>query len=321
MKLAALLLLLSALAACGEAPSGEAPADARQAHAGPSSANAPEVGIELRRGRQPRELVRIGIRGVVLGPEGGPLVWKLFADPWRADDAWTFFRVYAPFRMKSGDGDLAFRGQGRVKAGPIERRMIFEWARQRAAEAAGGRGGADYGLVFAWHQGGPAGICENVVLYLTGEAVATACGWGREVRGRVAPGPLGLVYGWFDGLGPFQLGGEEASRQQGQLAARLIFAGRGARPSTSAQRADIQAFAASLFAELAARRRGAAPIPSRLLSPPGVGARGEVVLELPEKPPPPPRRARPSFAPGPRSEPSPPGGGGRPALKPPGYRR
>ena len=264
--------------------------------------------MELRRGRTPRELVWIGLRSVIVGPEDGPREWKLFAEPRRSEEAWSFFRLYAPFKMKSPEGDLTFRGHGKVKPGSASQRMIFEWARQVANEVAGGRAGAAYGLVLAWHQGGPADICENVVLYLSGEAVATACGWEREVRGRLDAAPLAEVYEWFDRLQPFQAGDDDPdeSFRSGKLQARLIFAGRGPRFSSPAEQEEIRSFAAALFAELAARRRGfgatlapaapgapAAP-PARLLLRPGAGAGAqEIVLELPERPPPPPRPSLP----------------------------
>lgn len=304
------LLMIAGLAACGEAPSGSpAPGASQGKKAAPAvPAAAPAwVGFELRRGGELRELVRIGLRGVVIGPAGGPLEWKLFAEPRRADDAWYLLNTYAPFKRSAPEGELVFRGRGKVKAGPAEQRMIFEWVRQVASEAAGGRSGAAYGLLFAWHQGGASGLCEDVVLYLTGEAVATACGWDREVRGRLDPGQLDRIFDWFDRLRPFQTAGEpaEESSRPGGLETRLIFAGRGARPVTAAEQAEIRSFAASLFAELAARRRGAAPVPSetsdqtapaptppqRLLTSPGAASprSQEIILQLPEKPPPVPK--------------------------------
>ncbi len=314
-RLVPFLLLLFVLSACG----GEAPAPGSSSgkeEAGPATPVPPWVGMELRRGRKPRELVRIGARGAIIGPAGGPLAWKLFAEPRRASDAWYFLYTYAPFTRSSPEGELVFRGRGKVKAGPVQQRMIFEWARQVAAEVAGSRAGAAYGLLVAWHQGGPSGICEDVVLYLTGEAVATACGWEREVRGRLDPEQLARVYGWFDRLQPFQAAGDQAddSPRPGTLDARVIFAGRGAQQAKAAEQAEIRSFAAALFAELAARRRGGAPAlaqpgvpkgaspevtptppPQRLLLSPGAMTprRGEVILQLPEKPPPVPKAPRP----------------------------
>src|SRR6185295_7304208 len=270
---------------------------------------APDVDIELRRGREPRELVRIGVGGVVIGPEGGPLVWKMFPQPRRADDAWYFFRVFAPFTLQTREGDVVFRGRGAARADPTEQRMILEWARQVAVEAASGRGAAAYGLMLAWHQGGPTGICEDVVLYLTGEVVATACGWEREVRGRLDPEALSRVYGWFDRLMPFQTGDGEESPRPGQLQMRLVFAGRGTRAPTASSQAEIQSLAAAVFGELAARRRGSVSVPTaagtpiaapapRFLLPPDAGVRPQgILLELPEKPPPAPSPPPPLLPP------------------------
>ena len=304
MKRSALLLVLLGCVSCGgKAPA--APAASRQGPAASSRAT-PEVGVELRRGSEPRELVRIGLRSVWIGTEGEPLEWKLFVEPRRADDAWYFLGLYAPFEMKSSEGDLAFRGHGKARPSSAEQRMILEWARQVATEAAGGRASDAYGLILALHQGGPADICEDVALYLTGEAAATACGWDREVRGRLAPAPLSRAFEWFDRMQPFQTGsgGQDAGLRSGELQARLIFAGRGPRFASAAEQEQIQSFAAALFAELSARRRGFIAPPGLLL-PPGAGARAEeIALELPEKAPLPPRPPTRTLTPSPSPAPS-----------------
>jgi hypothetical protein len=316
-RLGCILLLLVVLTACGGGAPAPGSSDGKEAAQVPMP---PWVGIELQRGQEPRELVRIGVRGAVIGPADGPLAWKLFAEPRRASDAWYFLYTYAPFTRSAPEGELVFRGRGKAKAGPVQQRMIFEWARQVAAEAAGGRGLAAYGLLLAWHQGGPSGICEDVVLYLTGEAVATACGWDGEIRGRLDPEQLGRVYGWFDRLQPFQTARAESEEARpGALETRVIFAGRGAQAATASEQAEIRSFAALLFAELATRRRGAATAPAqpgasesaapetpaapppRLLLPRGAVSprREEIILQLPEKPPPVPK-VRPG-SPDPRS--------------------
>src|SRR4029077_4931534 len=76
--------LLLALAACGRGTGKGAAATPAKAAARP----APSAGIELRRGTDPQELVRIGARGVVIGPAGGPLARTLFVEPRQADIAW-----------------------------------------------------------------------------------------------------------------------------------------------------------------------------------------------------------------------------------------
>ncbi len=289
-----LLLGLLVLGACGKAPQGKpAAAPARQ-----GSAEAP-AGIELQRGQDPRERVWIGTRSLVIGPVPGPLARKFFADPHRLDIAWFLLRTYAPFDRKGPEWDLAFHGRGKVKAGATEQRMIYEWARQTAVEAAGGPGGSAYGLALTWHQGGSSLDCQDVAVYLTGEAVATSCVWDGEVRGWLEPGTLGKLYGWFDRLVPFQAGGGQTqeSLRPGALETRLVFAGKGAKPATEKEQEEIQSFGDALFTELAARRAGAAA-PTQLLLPPGAlnPRQEEVVLQLPEKAPaaPEPSSPRPS---------------------------
>ena len=131
--------------------------------------------IELRRWREPRQQVVIDRAGVSIGPVGAPLVRKLFVEPERLQDLLNFVRTSAPFRQRSAAGELAFGGQGPVKAGPVEQRMIFEWARKVAAEVEGAPREASYGLVLAWHRGEAAGSCDDVAIYLDGEVRASSC--------------------------------------------------------------------------------------------------------------------------------------------------
>jgi hypothetical protein len=270
---------------------------------------APSAGIELRRGKDPQELVRIGTRGVVIGPSGGPLARTLFIEPRQADVAWYLLRTYAPFAARTPAGDLAFQGEGKVRPDAVERRMILEWTRQVAAETAAGHGEPAYGLVLAWHQGGSSLDCQDAVVFRTGEVAATSCDWDGELQGRLEPAALARVYAWLDHLQPFQAGGgqTEESLRPGAFETRLVFAGQGTRPATAAEQAEIQSFASALFAELAPKRGAAAPPPPApaatkpgpapapasahlLLPPSALNPRPEVVqLQLPEKPPPVPR--------------------------------
>jgi hypothetical protein len=223
------------------------------------------VVVDWQRWQDPPTRIAIGIGGVAAGPAEGPLVPYLFLGPERAEDAHLFARAYAPFRARLGRSELVFHGHGRVRPGPVEERMIVEWARRVAAEQAGGRSGGAYGLAFSWHRGGSVGSCESVSVFLTGEVWAQACAWGGdEVRGRLQPAAVGRVYDWFDSLAPFQ-----SSRQSGTSGeaepSRLVFAGRGTRKPGNigdigdGDRAAIEGFAAALFRELSAKRRGGAP--------------------------------------------------------------
>ncbi|HEV7519169.1 MAG TPA: hypothetical protein VGR07_23005, partial [Thermoanaerobaculia bacterium] len=179
---AALALLGMALAACLGCGGGE-PGAARHRLTRPRTLPAgvlPWVGrvaIDWLRGDQLRERILIGPGGLELGPAEGPLTRYLFNRRRRSDDLRLFVRSFAPFTIEGKDEELAFRGAGPAAASPTERRMIGLWAHQAVAEAVGGRGGNAYGIVLSWHRSGDAGgVCDEVLVDLTGEVRAGPCG-------------------------------------------------------------------------------------------------------------------------------------------------
>jgi hypothetical protein len=232
-------------------------------------------------GGVPWERVTIDLGGLWVGPEDpreGPRVHYLFARRRRTEDLAQFVHDYAPFRTvergvsaAGGSGgaaggagpgpasELVFHGRGAVQASAAERRMIGEWTRAVAVEAVGDAGSpSPYGLAFAWHRGAASGgVCDDLVVYVTGEVRAGSCGAGAEVSGRLAGERLQRLYGWIDGLAAFQDAGEQELRA-GALLDRLIFAGRGRQRASAGEIAAIETFAGSLHRELTA----AAPAPT-----------------------------------------------------------
>jgi hypothetical protein len=265
-------ILLLWLAACGpgsEPPSSEdaLPMEAERATV---EAQVRPGMLEMRRWREPRERIVIDRAGALVGTAGRTPVRKLFTRPERLQDFLFFVRTYRPFRLRNGDQDLAFGGQGAVKPGPVEQRMISEWARGLAAELSSGGSadghGLDYGLVIAWHRGGAAGNCDSLVVFLDGEVRASACaGGGEELRGRLRSEQLARIYAWYESLKPLQVtSASEAGPTQAP--ARLTLAGRGTREPSPPEIAALQALSAALHRELMARH-GALPAPQPVLPP------------------------------------------------------
>ncbi len=291
-RLLGIVLLAAALASCGAA---DRPLRRhRRPPLLPAALGRPA--IEWVRGGAPGalgELVAVGEGGVAAGPPGGPLVRTPFRDPEEADDVRFFAGSFAPFAEAAGGERLTFAGRGAAPATAAERRMIREWTRRAAAEAAvGGSGeGSAYGLALAW-RGGPL-ACDGVSVFLSGEVRAGHCDWRQEVRGRLAGEPLARLYRWFDAYRPFQVDSFDTGRTA-LVASGLIFAGRGAAAAPARERAALNEFAAALHRELAARRAASLP-PAAPLPPGAQPAAAKSLAPLPQ-----PAAAKPAApAPGP----------------------
>ncbi len=249
LTMAALALLLTAALGCSAGGAGKGPGGGRP---GPgvvtlSPAAEPAV-IEWQR-REPPERVSIGPGGFWFGAPEGPRARYLFVPAERAADLALFARTFAPFRQTGAEGSLDFRGRGSAAAGATERRMIAEWARQVVADATGGAGSSPYGLALAWHRGaGTGGVCDDLEIYRSGEVRASSCS-GAATAGRLGTDRLARLYGWVDGLAPFQAAGVEGPRAD-SLLARLIFAGSGRRPASPSDIAAIETLAEALHHEM-----------------------------------------------------------------------
>jgi hypothetical protein len=279
--------VLAIAAACGGGTGGSTEERAK------GQSGAPPPVLELLRWQKPRELVRFRPTGGEIGPAAGPFAARFYAGRGTADDLSYFRRTFAPFRARLPEGELTFRGGGPQPSGAVEQRMITEWARATADDLAGGDG-RSYGLAFTWHAGG-AMACEDLSVFLTGVVLEDPCPGSGGARARLEPGALARLYAWFDALAPFQTAPLATPGPGLETAPRLVFAGRGGRSATAAERAEIGAFGERLAAELRARQPaatgGAALAGPVLLLPPELAAGGRataVVPQLPESAPPPP---------------------------------
>lgn len=249
--------------------------------------------IDWERGSNPPIRVVLGIGGVADRTGGGPFIAHLYPEPGMAETAHFLARTYAPFRAHLVQGEMVFQGRGPLRPGPVEQRMIVEWARRATASLAGGAESA-YGLVLSWHRGASVGSCETVSVYLTGEVRAETCAWGGAPSvARLQPAALGRIYEWYDTLAAFQ--DSEPGIPGETEPARLVFAGRGLKRSTRGEARAIESLTASVLRELTIRRRDAAAAPAAapvLLPQETVGSPGLPVAPLarlaPAVPPSPP---------------------------------
>jgi hypothetical protein len=176
-----------------------------------------------------------------------------YARPDRVEAFTHFIETYAPFEAATPAGTVTFTGQGTNQASPAEQRMIAEWARLAELEAEAGRSGASYGLAFAWHrEGGIAGFCDSLEVYVTGDAYAASCA-GEAPQdlggGRLSAEQLEQVYAWMDELQAFEMEHTDDAIADA-MSIRLVFSGAGSAEATEDDIQALQDLAAQLFARL-----------------------------------------------------------------------
>lgn len=190
--------------------------------------------------------------GVAFGPCDEPATAGELAFAERAEDLAYFVNQFASFEAETPAGTVAFSGQGDVTASPAEQRMIAEWAQLAAMEAAAGRSGASWGLIFAWHrEGGIAGFCEDVAVYVTGVAYATSCA-GNEPqdlgRVRLDADQLAAAFNWVDTLQPFEYEHKDPATADA-MTIRIVFTGAGSAEATEQERQAIETLATDVLAQ------------------------------------------------------------------------
>jgi hypothetical protein len=149
---------------------------------------------------------------------------------WRAAELEHFTAVYAPLAGETAAGIVALRGAGQVRATPAEMRMLAEWAKLVYDEAVSGRSSAAWSLAFSWHrEGGIAGFCDDIGVYLTGESIVTSC-QGSSLpelgRPRLDSAQLSELYAWVDNLAPFEIKLTDPATADA-MTTHLVFAGQG----------------------------------------------------------------------------------------------
>ena len=154
---------------------------------------------------------------------------------------------YAPFTAQTSAGSVTLKGTGFRTATWAEQRAIAEWARLTYQIADAGRAGAGWGVAFTWHrEGGIAGFCDDVTVYLTGLTHISSCtGSSRQLY--LNSSQLEQVYGWVDSIKNIDYSHTD-SNVTDPMSISLVLQGNGSR---EANQADIQAisdFASNLVA-------------------------------------------------------------------------
>lgn len=106
---------------------------------------------------------------------------------------------FAAFEAETPAGKVKFTGLGPNATEPADQRMFAEWAKLQFEAAQSGRTGAAWGLVFAYHrEGGIAGFCDDVGVYLDGRVLISTCK-GLNTSLHLTTSEMQQLYAWYDG--------------------------------------------------------------------------------------------------------------------------
>jgi hypothetical protein len=131
--------------------------------------------------------------------------------------------------------------------------MLAEWVRVVTDEALGNEAGTTQNLAIAWHrEGGVAGFCDNLSIYMTGKLIATSCAGGQSQelgQFRLNPEQLQQVYDWVDSLQPFEIEQTDNATADG-MTIQLSLNGLGDTKASEATRQTIETFATNLYVQI-----------------------------------------------------------------------
>ena len=157
--------------------------------------------------------------------------------------------LFTSFTAETSAGSLIFRGNGSLVPTDAEKRAIAEWAQMMFEISQAGEADVSQSLAFAWHrEGGIAGFCDNVAVYLTGLVTTSDCkGFNAETY--LTASQLEQLYSWVDGLEIVDYDDSSAPIADG-MNITLRLNGMGQEQADEQTIRDILDFAATMDAQL-----------------------------------------------------------------------
>ncbi len=195
------------------------------------------------------EQLRIGTEGAAFGDCGLPILKSSYAVDVQSGDLGYLLQTYGPFAADTAAGQVTFNGTGAQTAGPVEQRMIAEWARYTRDIIWSGRVGAAWGLAITWVSEPD---CATVHVFVTGVAEATRCDVDYVVRDlgrmRLSPEQLETFYDYYDTYQAFEWTGAAAGSS-----ISVLHAGRGGQWPSPEEQAAISDFVRTLLFQFPAQ--------------------------------------------------------------------
>ena len=147
----------------------------------------------------------IGFEGVAFGACDAPMIGGRFVADERRGVLVDLYDRYAPFKVRTSIGSVAFNGRGPEKADAAIQRQIAQIAKQDHFEAFAGRTLDDFMQVVQWRHINGNGNCEVVTVQTIGEARVRMCESESDYRVILSSEQLTQLYAWYDTFGIFEI--------------------------------------------------------------------------------------------------------------------
>lgn len=184
--------------------------------------------------------------GLSFGACGGPYTVSPWAEGVIPAVMLEYLETFAPFGTETPAGKLTFNGIGTELAAPAEQRAIAEWMKIQFLAAQSGRAQADWGLALTYiRQGGFAGFCDEMKVYLDGAVLLSSCK-DVDVDFRLNAEQLEQLYAWYDGLEKIDTSYTDPGVADA-MSTKLALPAQGAKLADEAAINDILVFCAELI--------------------------------------------------------------------------
>jgi hypothetical protein len=162
-----------------------------------------------------------------------------------------FSSTFKAFGATTKAGTLVFSGTGQVAASISEQRSIAEWMQLVSDEALAGRPGATYGIAFLWSRdGGIAGFCDDLAVYLSGLVIPTSCKVNQANSQKsvyLSSDQLDQLYTWIDKYATTEYSKIDPPNIMDGMSILMTFNGTGTQEISELNWQEMQSFASSLY--------------------------------------------------------------------------
>ncbi len=198
---------------------------------------------------QPCNFLQVAENAITVGncasspyPLSGPLADQL------RQQVHEWGHLYASAEMETAVGKVSLQGSGEQPLLPEIARQMAEWAKFHWEIVISGRAGAAWGVVFAFtREGGFAGFCDSLTVYIDGRVLFSRC--GQEANYQLSSEQLQQMYQWVDNFTGTEFHHVDPPNVADGMKIHWYFSGRGTQAVDQATQQAMREFLEQLLAQ------------------------------------------------------------------------